>query len=52
MSHSGGLSPCRSGFDPSLVHVEFLVTQGQFLFPSKAFHFYNLPVLHTGTFNM
>jgi len=44
-------SNCRSDFIPSLVHVGFLVTQGLFLFPSKVFHFYNLPVFNTGTFN-
>ena len=41
-------SNCRSEFIPSPVHVGFLVTQGLFLFPSKVFPFYNLPVFHTG----
>ena len=52
MPHSGGVSQSTREFDPSLVHVGFLVTQGLFLFPSKVFHFYNLPVLLTGRFNM
>jgi hypothetical protein len=52
MSYSAGLAPCRRGFDRSLVYVRFLVTQGQFLFPSKVFQFYNLPELHTGIFNI
>jgi len=43
----GYVSNCRSEFIPSLV----LVTHGLFPFPSKLFHFYNLPVFHTGTFN-
>jgi len=26
------LPPCRCGFDPSLVHVGFLLIQGQYIF--------------------
>jgi len=51
MSHSGGLSPCRRGFDASLVHVGFFVTQGQLLI-TQVFQFYNLPVHRSGTFNV
>jgi len=51
MSHSGGLSPCRREFDANLVHVGFLVTEGELFIP-QVFQFYNLPVLHTGTFNI